>query len=213
MEISMTLTDAQHAMTRTVLRLHLFLFVFTAFFFNSRPAQAIGYTRIATPRLTGSYESALDIAQRILRRVYVKDVLDLPVVQQPASNPYYVSDREGEITQFSMVSQYGNLGLLAHNTLAGEHFSELTVGQEVRLTYENGRSEYFIITEILRFQALQPESVSSSFRDLEGSETLSAVEMFNQIYAGGRRLVFQTCIEARGDPSWGRLFVIAVPKK
>ncbi|HSL31610.1 MAG TPA: hypothetical protein VK900_20585 [Anaerolineales bacterium] len=209
----MTLTDAQHAMTRTVLRLHLLLFVLTAFFFNSRPAQAIGYARIATPRLTGSYESARESAPRLLRRVYAKDVLDLPVVQQPASNPYYVSDRKGEVTQFAMVSQYGNLGLLAHNTLAGKHFFQLAVGQEIRLTYENGRSEYFVVTEILRFQAFQPESVSSSFRDVEGSETLSAVEMFNRIYVGGSRLVFQTCIEAKGDPSWGRLFVIAVPKK
>lgn len=165
------------------------------------------------PRITGSYESARESAPRLLRRVYVKDVLDLPVVQQPASNPYYVSDRKGEATQFAMVSQYGNLGLLAHNTLAGKHFSQLAVGHEVRLTYENGRSEYFIVTEILRFQALQPESVSSSFRDLEGSETLSAIEMFNRIYVGDSRLVFQTCIEAKGDPSWGRLFVIAVPKQ
>lgn len=207
------LTDAQYAMTRTVLRIHLFLFVLTAFFFNSRPAQAIGYTGIVTPRLTGSYESDRERSENLLRRVYVKDVLDLPVVQQPENNPYYVSDREGEVTQFSMVSQYGNLGLLAHNTLAGKNFSRLTVGQEVRLTYENGRSEYFIVTEILRFQALQPESVSSSFRDLDGSETLSAVEMFNRVYMGDDRLVLQTCIEAWGNASWGRLFVIAVPEK
>lgn len=209
----MMLTDAQHAMTRTVLRIHLFLFVLTAFFFNSHPAQAIGYTRIVTPRLTGSYESAGGRTESVLSRVYIKDVLDMPIVQQPANNPYYVSDREGEVTQFSMVSQYGNLGLLAHNTLAGKNFSRVAVGQKVRLMYENGRSEYFIVTEILRFQALQPESVSSSFRDLDGSETLSAVEMFNRVYVGDDRLVLQTCIEAWGDPSWGRLFVIAVPKK
>lgn len=200
-------------MTRTVLRLNLFLFALTAFFLNPRPTQAIGYTRIATPRLTGSYESIRESTESILRRVYVQDVLSLPVVQQPTNNPYYVSDQDGEITQFSMVSQYGNLGLLAHNTLAGKSFSRLAIGQEVRLTYENGRSKYFIVTEILRFQALQPESVASSFRNLEGSETLSAVEMFNRVYVGGNRLVFQTCIEARGDPSWGRLFVIAVPKE
>ena len=209
----MTLTDAQHTMTRTVLRLNLFLFALTAFFLNPRPTQAIGYTRIVTPRLTGSYESIRERTESILRRVYVQDILSLPVVQQPANNPYHVSDQDGEVTQFSMVSQYGNLGLLAHNTLAGKSFSRLAIGQEVRLTYENGRSEYFIVTEILRFQALQPESVASSFRNLEGSETLSAVEMFNRVYVGGNRLVFQTCIEARGDPSWGRLFVIAVPKE
>ena len=165
------------------------------------------------PRLTGSYESARQDTEGVLRRVYIKDVFDLPVVQQPANNPYYVSDRADEITQFSMVSQYGNLGLLAHNTLAGKHFSQLAIGQELRLMYENGRSEYFVVTEILRFQALQPDSVSSSFRDLEGNDVLSAVEMFNHVYVGGDRLVLQTCIKARENPSWGRLFVIAVPKK
>lgn len=71
--------------------------------------------------------------------------------------------------------------------------------------------EYFVIAEILRFQALEPESVTSSFRDLDGNETLSAGEMFNRAYVGERRVVFQTCIEAYGNVSWGRLFVVAVP--
>jgi hypothetical protein len=126
--------------------------------------------------------------------------------------PYYVSNRNGEITQFAMASRYGSTGLLAHNTLSGRSFSNLAVGQEVQLVFGDGRVEYFEVREILRFQALEPESVSSSFQNLDGNETLSAVEMFNRAYVGEDRLVFQTCIAAEGNASWGRLFVIAVPK-
>jgi hypothetical protein len=199
-------------MTRTVVQLSLFLFSITSVLFNPRPTQAIGEIRVALPRLAQSHESVAKSSASVLSRVYVADVLDLPIVQQPADNPYYVSDREGEVTQFSMVSQYGNLGLLAHNTLSGRHFSRLATGQEVLLLYEDGKTEHFVVIEILRFQALQPESVSSSFQNLEAAETISAAELFNRTYAGEHRLVFQTCIAADGNPSWGRLFVIAVPK-
>jgi hypothetical protein len=139
-------------------------------------------------------------------------VLALPIVQQPASNPFYVSNRNGELTQFSLVSQYGNTGLLAHNTLSGRFFSQLATGQEVRLIYGDGKVEYFVIGNVLRFQALQPDSISSSFRNLDRNETISSGDMFNRAYVGGRRVVFQTCIEANGNSSWGRLFVVALPK-
>jgi hypothetical protein len=148
-----------------------------------------------------------------LRGVYVEDVLKLPVVQQPADNLYHVSNRNGEATQFAMASQYGNTGLLAHNTLSGRFFSKLSIGQEVRLVYGDGKVEYFVIKQSLRFQALDPESVSSRFRNLDRNETLSAVEMFNRVYAVEGRLIFQTCIEANGNASWGRLFIIAIPKE
>ena len=149
----------------------------------------------------------------MLRGVYVPDVLALPVVQQLADRPYYVSNRDGEATQFGMATQYGNIGLLAHNTRSGKFFSQLSIGQQVRLVYGDGRVEDFVVANILRFRALAPESVSSSFRNLDRKETLSAGEMFNRAYVGEHRLVFQTCIEANGNSSWGRLFIIALPKQ
>ncbi len=85
------------------------------------------------------------------------------------------------------------------------------MGQSVRLIYGDGRVESYVIGQILRFQALDPESVSSSFRNLDRNEVLSSGEMFNRAYVGKHRLVFQTCIEAQGNASWGRLFIIAVP--
>jgi hypothetical protein len=87
------------------------------------------------------------------------------------------------------------------------------VGQEVQLVYGDGRIEKFVITEVLHFQALQPESQQSLFLNLDVSETLSANQMFDRVYNGSRHLTFQTCIKANGNASWGRLFVIATPKR
>lgn len=208
----MTLRNAQHTMTRTATYLTLFVFFLTAFFLNPDSTQAIGVTE-DFPTLAEFSRSVHNGDANVLRGVYVANVLNLPVVQQPVDRPYYVSNRNGEITQFAMASRYGSTGLLAHNTLAGKSFAELAIGQEVQLVFGDGRVEYFEIEQILRFQALEPESVSSSFRNLDRNETLSSGEMFNRAYVGENRLVFQTCIEANGNVSWGRLFAVAMPKE
>jgi hypothetical protein len=200
-------------MTRITLHLNLLTLFLTGFLLNPRPFQIIHTEKNILPSFADFSESVQSSEADILRGVYVKNILALPVVQQPADQPFYVSNRDGEATQFSMASRYGNIGLLAHNTLSGRSFSRLAVGQEVRLVYGDGRAEYFVITKILQFQALEPESVNSSFRNLDRNEVLSAGEMFNRAYVGERRVVFQTCIAAEGNPSWGRLFVVAVPKE
>ncbi|HUE99237.1 MAG TPA: hypothetical protein VMN99_08270 [Anaerolineales bacterium] len=199
-------------MTRTLLHLNLFIFALTVFFPNPRPTQAIGNADHALPGFAAFDKSVRNNDVDAVRGVYVQDVLALPVVQQPADNPYYVSNYNGEVTQFSIASRYGNIGLLAHNNLSGEFFSQLTVGQEVRLVYGDGRVDHFVVAQIMHFQALQPESVSSSFRNLDRNEILSAGEMFSRAYVGEHRLVLQTCIEAKGSASWGRLFIVALPK-
>jgi len=200
-------------MTRTALYLSLLFLFFAGIFLNPHPTQAIGNTDASLPGFADFNRSVQNGETNVLRGVYVPNVLALPVVQQPADHPYYVSNHNGEATQFSVASQYGNTGLLAHNTLSGKTFSQLATGQEVRLVYGDGRIEYFVVKNVLRFQALQPESVTSSFRNLDRSEVLSAGEMFNRAYVGERRVVFQTCILAKGSVSWGRLFVVAVPKE
>ncbi len=199
-------------MTRTTLHFNLVVtFFLTGFFLTPHPIPAVDPGSLSD--FVSFSKSVQNGEADVLRGVYVQDVLALPVVQQPADQPFYVSGQEGEATQFSMVSRYGNIGLLAHNTLSGRFFSKLAAGQEVRLVYGAGRIEYFRVVQTLRFQALQPESVTSSFRNLDKDEVLSAGDLFNQAYAGERHLVFQTCIEAYGNSSWGRLFVIAVPKE
>jgi hypothetical protein len=148
-----------------------------------------------------------------LRGVYVTNTLALPVVQQPAGDSNYVSSKNGEATQFSTASQYGNIGLLAHNFLSGKSFSKLIIGQEVRLLFDDGHVEYFVISEILRYKALEPGNPYSNFQSLGiPNEIISAGEMFNRAYAGKHHVTFQTCIAADGSSSWGRLFVLAIPK-
>jgi hypothetical protein len=208
----MMLHHVQHTMTRTVLNLNLLVFLLSLFFVNPHTTQAISISDGVLPGFADFSRSVQNGEASVLRGVYVENVLKLPVVQQPANYPYYVSNRNDEATQFALASQYGNIGLLAHNTRSGQFFSKLAIGQEVRLVYGDGRVEYFEIKQILRFQALDPESVSSTFRNLNRNENLSAGEVFNRAYVGERRVVFQTCIEANGNVSWGRLFVVAIPK-
>ena len=209
----MMLNNAHHTMSRTVLSLGLLVFLFTAFFLNLDSTQAITTFNGALPGFADFSRSVQNGDANVLRGVYVPGVLALPVVQQPVDRPYFVSNHDGEATQFGMASQYGNIGLLAHNTLSGRDFSRLSIGQQVRLVYGDGRVEDFVVVNILRFRASNPESVSSSFRNLDRNETLSAGEMFQRAYVGERRLVFQTCIAANGDASWGRLFIVALPKQ
>jgi hypothetical protein len=147
----------------------------------------------------------------VLRGVYVPWAFALPVVQQPANNSGYVAPLAEVVTDFRDVKNVGNIGLLAHNFLAGKYFFLLQNGQEVRTVNGDGSVEYFHVTKILSYQALNPQSVSSDFIDLETGERLSAGALFQKVYQGARHLTFQTCIERNGNASWGRLFVIAEP--
>ena len=197
---------------RNFLNVSFLLAVLISLFFNPVSVLAAGNSEAALPNF-GDFSRVVQNGEAdVLRGVYVPDAFALPVVQQPAGSPGYVSNYDGQLTQFSMAAQFGNLGLLAHNHLAGKSFSQLAVGQEVRLIYGNGRVEYFVITEILQYQALQPTSMRSSFRDLLTDETITANQLFERVYTGKRHVTFQTCIEANGNLSWGRLFILATPK-
>jgi hypothetical protein len=199
-------------MTRIIQKLNLLFFALVSFFSTAGFAPIVGYSKSALPNFWVFYTPTQNEDASRVRGVYVQNVLALPIVQQPEDNPYYVSNQAGEVTQFSTAAQYGNIGLLAHNNLSGSSFSQLSLGQEVNVMYGDGRVEKFVITEVLHFQALQPESQQSAFLNLDTSETLSASEMFNRVYTGGHHLTFQTCIKANGNMSWGRLFVVATPK-
>jgi hypothetical protein len=198
--------------TRRFLNLGFLLAVLGSVLFNANSTLAMGNNTARLPDFTVFSQAVQNGKADSLRGVYVPNVLALPIVQQPSGNAGYVSSNDGQATQFAMASQFGNVGLLAHNYLSGKSFSQITVGQEVRLVYGDGKVEYFVVTEILRYEALQPTSPWSSFRDLNDNTTLNAEQMFKRVYTGDRHLTFQTCIQAEGISSWGRLFVVAVPK-
>jgi hypothetical protein len=144
--------------------------------------------------------------------VYVENVLALRVVQQPANDPAWVSSNDGEATEFLLAFVYaGNIGLLAHNYLAGRYFFSLKAGDLVQLIYGDGSVLDYEINEIREYQALQPRSVDSDFVDLQTGEMLTATNLFYAVYGGDHHLTFQTCIDRDNDSEWGRLFPIAFP--
>jgi len=145
--------------------------------------------------------------------VFARGLFALPVRQQPAGEPDFVDRENNILTEFSLPRKYGSTGLLAHNFLSGSRFFQLKKNQDVVLIYGDGRQEHYRITQAVSFQALKPTSPFSDFVDISnpGSGTLSSADLFNRVYTTRNQLVFQTCIEANGEPSWGRMFFIASP--
>jgi hypothetical protein len=212
MEISMALKGQ---MSRTILYISFLALDISVFFYLSISgltgtvsARSSNFKIREVPQTAISSE-----AGTVLREISIKNAAALPVVQQPKGNTNYVSSKDGEVTQFASAALYGNIGLLAHNYLSGSSFSQLDVGHKVRLTYEDGKVKDFIVTEILRYQALDPKSPYSSFQNLSNeNEILTVRQMFDRAYLGDHHLTLQTCIAADGISSWGRLFIIASPK-
>lgn len=205
----MTLKAHTH---QTALNATPLLAILSYLFLNPGSALAFGNGGASLPDFAEFTKTVQSQEANTLRGVYVPGILALPIAQQPAGNAGYVSSQAGEVTQFGMASQFGNVGLLAHNHLSGSDFSNLAVGQEVRLVYGNGAVEYFEITQVLKFEALEPNNPYSSFRDLSNDEFLTAAQLFKKVYGGDRHVTFQTCIANAESLSWGRLFVLATPK-
>jgi hypothetical protein len=198
-------TGNQNANLRSIFTLMMFSSIFLGF---TAPAQA----RESMPSLSSFIKLVRNGDAKALRGVHVRGVIALPIVQQPRGYAGYVSDNGKVLTQFNMAAEAGNVGLLAHNYLAGAAFPQLSKGQVVNLVYGDGRVESFVVTDIQRYQALDPYSTTSDFRDLDAGTLISAGELFSQVYRGERHVTFQTCIKVNGNASWGRLFIIAEPR-
>jgi hypothetical protein len=152
--------------------------------------------------------SVVDGRANVLRGVYVPGVLALRVVQQ-AAGAYSVDLTPGRATQFSAASAYGVTGLLADNVASGVLFYSLSPGQEVTLIYGDGAQRRYQVDGISRYQALSPTDPYSDFVDLASGARLSATTLFSQMYSGGDKVTFQTCLAQDGIMAWGRLFVTA----
>jgi len=147
----------------------------------------------------------------VVRGVFAPDTLALRVSQQPESKPMYVSAAPGTATQFRYASYTNVIGLLAHNTVSGALFFNLGLGQEVWIVYGDGSRQIYLVSSIIRYQALQPYNSRSQFLDLDSGKTISSAQVYDRVYRGEHHLTFQTCIEQDGVATWGRLFVIATP--
>ncbi len=150
---------------------------------------------------------------RTVAGIYHPEYLQAPVIQQPKNAPGFVSSEEDLLTQFRMANQYGVTALLAHNYLAGQAFFEFQTGDILTIVYGNGNTQDYRVEEILRYQALTPNSPYSKFIDLSDPSraVVTATDLFYKIYTNRGSLVLQTCIEKDGELSWGRLFVVAAP--
>lgn len=195
--------------TLVIFTLALLLGVFSPV--NSAAAQSNG-NQSAIPTLSEFSTSVHNSNSTQLTGIYVAGVMALPVVQQPAGQAGFVSTIPETITQFAAASRYNSTGLLAHNTLAGRYFSNLSNGSIIALVYGDGHTQYFRVSEVKQFQALSPTSIYSQFINLaQPGITLTSTDLFRQTYGRGNVLVLQTCIANGNDASWGRLFVIAEP--
>jgi hypothetical protein len=144
--------------------------------------------------------------------LYIPGKLALPIGQQPKGNAAYVTREPNQGTQFAMASRYETVGILAHNDLAGSKFSAIQEDNYAVVVYGDGHHDYYNIDAIEKSQALSPTSTYSDFVNMEDpNDRLTAGQLFSQVYGVGNRLVLQTCIAAHGDPSWGRMFIIARP--
>lgn len=147
----------------------------------------------------------------VIRGIYSEDHFALGVVGQPASQPAFVSSIDEIITEFSMPKEYGVIGMLAHNYLAGHYFFDLQAGDIIQIVYGDGAVDQYMVSEIQEYQALSPNSPYSQFKDLHSEEVLSATQLFKRVYMGEHHLTLQTCIQVGTLDSWGRLFLIAEP--
>jgi hypothetical protein len=196
---------------RTKVSIITILLVFTIGYLPA-PVSASGGS--VTPSELSTLASIIDSYKNgqpdIPRELYIDDLITLPIVQQPRGNSTFVSPLQNYLTEFQTASNFGTVGLLAHNYLAGRYFVQILPGQEIRLVYGDGRTERFVVTEIQRYQALVPDSPSSDFVDLTSGEYLTAAQLFKKVYGNqSGHLILQTCIDAEQNPSWGRLFIIA----
>ena len=148
----------------------------------------------------------------VLLKLSIESLVTLPITQQPRGNSNFVSTLKDYVTEFQVAADYGTVGLLAHNYLAGRYFFQILPGQEITLVYSGQRTERFVVTEIQEYQALVPESPSSDFIDLTTGNYLTVSQLFKNIYRNQPGyLILQTCISTQESPSWGRLFIIAEP--
>lgn len=179
----------------------------------SLPHAAQARTEARLPSLEAFITRVENGKAEMLRGIYVPEVFASEVVQQPAGDATYVSPMEDAVTQFQLTSRFGSTGLLAHNLLAGKPFFHLAKGQIFYLVYGDGKTKTFVVTKTLRYQALRPESVTSKFVELATGNILTASELLRKAYNRPGHVILQTCIYSDGNPSWGRLFVVAKPYK
>ena len=135
----------------------------------------------------------------------------LPITGSISVGNEIIPARPNEATLYESALHLGTVGVLAHNSLAGQTFATLKPRSSFSLLNENGQRVPYAVSEIKRYQALTPTSPYSSFLDLDTGKKYTSQELTTIMYKSGNPAVLQTCIEKDGDLNWGRLFIVAKP--
>ena len=143
--------------------------------------------------------------------LYIQGITALRIVQQPKGNPGYVDPRTGTVTQFQSANDYGAVGLLAHNFLAGSDFFRIKAGQDMILVYGDGSVHHYQVATIADYQRLTPTDLQSDFVELASSQQMTVDQVFGKFYRNPHHLVLQTCILNNGNPDWGVRFIDGSP--
>ncbi len=160
------------------------------------------------PSLT-QFVNSVKNGKSLITGLYVENLLAKPIVQQPEGNYEYVSNEPETITQF-MLTTPEVVGLLAHNHLAGKLFFDIEAGDWLFLIDGNGKIMVYLVVEVKSYQVKKVDG-SLNYQDLNSNEVLDTAQLFTKFYMGEPHLTLQTCIAREGDPTWGRLFIYAIP--
>jgi hypothetical protein len=140
--------------------------------------------------------------------VYSQDVMAFPVWQQPYHEFSFVYNQSDVVTEYRPARDAtGNIGLMAHNNMAGSQFYRLDIGSVVSVVFGDGSVSHFQIVEVQKYQIVNDYEVL----DLQTGQVTGTGNVFYLVYGGDYRLVLQTCITQDGNPEWGRMFWIAKP--
>ena len=138
---------------------------------------------------------------------YITFLLFIFSVTTPSN---YATPKDGAVTPFWNAFQSGTIALIAHNYKAGEYFDDLTINDEIVLIYSDKHIEKYVVSEMVKYIALQPSSVYSDFVPDGGGVLMTSTQLYREIYgADDSRIVLQTCYDGNN----GRLFILAYPKK
>lgn len=171
-------------------------------------------TGSADAELAAFVESVRNQKQGTVAGIYAPGLFAMPVTGQPSGDESFISEEDYVLTQYATPAQYGVIAVLAHNYLnSGKLLAQLSPTQEVYVVFGEGKVAGYAVSAVQYYHALSPHDTRSDFRDLNGpgGEVLTYDQLFTRVYTQKDKLVFQTCLEANGEISWGRIFILADP--
>lgn len=109
-----------------------------------------------------------------------------------------VTSGEVPTNEFTVLQFVENV-YVAHNTLAGKHFSNTA-----KIQYSDGTIRSYEVVETIVLQAIDPYDPATKYTD--GTYVYTSDDIHYRIFSRG--IVFATCYDKNGQVGWGRKFII-----